>query len=264
MKLLDSVYEYLSNRLSKQESDEFLVDEVSKEILKSLKSLVSKHEIFKCIIKLEKDIRANQITNDAIACEFVNKRLNKIKDKCTLNQCKLAYAELKKMMKEKNIPQIESSNTLIGEIEKAVDDVIKEKDDSAEFYKCYESIVEHLKSGKEDYDSENIELDDDSIKEIKEKFENLSNKNLTNIFESYVKKDYEQMSIQYKLILNETIGILTKILIEKDIDKEERKALNESRDMLFNRKFNKKTFIEDIDNLLSIKQEIEETYVNNQ
>jgi hypothetical protein len=263
MKLLESVYEYLSDRLSKQESDGFLVDDTSKEILKALKGLVSKHEIFKCIVKLEKDIRNNQITNESIACEFVNKRLKKIKDKCTLDQCKIAYGELKKMMEERNIPQTESSNGLIGEIEKAVDENIKEKDDSAEFYKCYETIVKHLKSGKDDNEVENIELDEEYVNEIKERFENLTNNNLTNIFESYVRKDYEQMSIQYKETLNETTELLTKVLIEKDINKDDRKALNDSLKMLSKRKFNKNTFIDDIENLLSIKQEIEESYVNN-
>lgn len=264
MKLyLDSVYEYLSDKLSKQNSTEFVVDETSKEILKGLKSLVSKHELFKCIIKLEKDIRQNQITNDTVACEFVNKRLKKIKDKCTFDECKNAYMELKKMVEEKEIPVISSSNTLIAAIERAIDEVIRDNDDSVELHKCFDEIVKHLKSGKEESQEDKLDLDDEDMVEIKERFETLTNSDMAPIYESYIKKDYEQMSNEYKNVLNETVTVLQRVLMEQELDKEERKTLNESFVMLNKRKFNRNSFIEDIENLLSIKQEIEENYVNN-
>jgi triphosphoribosyl-dephospho-CoA synthetase len=264
MKLyLDSVYEYLSDKLSKQNSDEFVVDDTSKEILKSLKSLVSKHEIFRCIIKLEKDIRQNQITNDAVACEFINKRLKKIKDKCKFDECKNAYIELKKMVEEKEIPVITSSNSLIAAIETAVDEIIRDNDDSVELHKCFDQIVKFLKSGKEESQEDKLELDEEDMMEIKERFEKLTNSDMATIYESYIKKDYEKMSNEYKNILNETVMVLQRVLMEQELEKEERKTLNESFKMLSKRKFNKNSFIEDIETLLSIKQQIEETYVNN-
>jgi len=244
-----------------------IYDEIIDRNLNESKSLLDRG-IYKRFVRLHKSHPLlkeqvnfyNFVLNGEYLGEAVTFDLIKNKSKVFSKFDKKDYRDLKKLL-ENFYTKNKMKSTLRTEKSNSVDRLIESSisGDQETYYKECNNILDFLKKNEETRDeleeNQTFELDDYKREELKENYEKLD-KDRKKFIDLLLLEDEDMIKKFFDERRKQNIKILNDKLKYEDLDSDIRKKYIEAEKSLNNVRYNKNTLVEDIEDLIQLKEQI--------